>query len=267
MHDAKQAARNAADAAGDHPALTTLARGGFVVLGVVHILIGWIAVQIATGSGGGEASNSGALSTIAQAPGGQFLLWAAVLALVALGLWRLTQLFTGNDVKEKAKGGVMAVVYLSLAATTATFAAGGRTSDSETVTDVTATVLSRPWGEVLVIIAGLVVIAVGVYSIVRGVTRSFREDLEAGAGAGDVGSAIIVAGVVGYIARGVAFAVLGILIVWAGWTNDPEEAAGLDAALRTLGEQPAGSVLLIIIGVGLALYGLYSVARARYVKM
>ncbi|RSZ62882.1 DUF1206 domain-containing protein [Corynebacterium hylobatis] len=251
----------------DHPALTLLARGGYIVLGLVHILIGWIAVQIATGSGGGEASNTGALATIAQAPGGQFLLWAAVLCLAALALWRASQLFTGEDLKDRAKGGILAVVYLSLAFTTATFARGGSTSDSETATDVTATALAQPWGEIAVMIAGAVVVAVGLYNIWRGATKGFREDLEAGAGSGQVGSAIIIAGMVGYIARGIAFAVLGGLIFWAGWANDPEQAAGLDAALRTLGEQPAGSVLLIVIGVGLALYGLYSIARARYVRM
>lgn len=251
----------------DHPALTALARGGYIVLGIVHILIGWIAVQIATGSGGGEASNTGALATIAQAPGGQFLLWAAVACLAALGLWRASQLFTGEGLKERAKGGVLAVVYFSLAVTTATFARGGSTSDSETATDVTATVLAQPWGEIAVMAAGVVVVAVGLYNIWRGATKGFREDLEAGAGSGTVGSAIIIAGMVGYIARGIAFAVLGGLVFWAGVVNDPEQAAGLDAALRTLGEQPAGSVLLIVIGVGLALYGLYSIARARYVRM
>lgn len=264
---ATQKAQNTADRAGDHPALTTLARGGFIVLGILHILIGWIAVQIATGTTSEEASNSGALETIAQAPGGQIALWAAVLALAALALWRLTQLFTGEDAKDKAKGGVMTVVYLSLAVTTATFAAGGTTSDGETATDVTARVLAQPWGAVLVIIGGLVVLGVGLYSVARGVTRSFKKDLEAGVGSGEVGSAIVAAGTVGYIARGIAFAVLGVLIVWAGWANDPEEAGGLDAALRALGEQPAGSVLLLVVGAGVALYGVYSLARARYVKM
>lgn len=250
----------------DHPALTALARGGFIVLGLVHVLIGWIAVQIATGSGGGEASNTGALATIAQAPGGQFLLWAAVVCLAALGLWRASQIFTGEDLKERAKGGILAVVYLSLATTTFTFARGGSTSDSETATDVTATALAQPWGEVAVMAAGIVVVAVGLYNMWRGATKGFREDLEAGASSGQVGSAIIVAGMIGYLARGIAFAVLGGLIFWAGWAHDPEQAAGLDAALRTLGEQPAGSLLLIVIGVGLALYGLYSIARARYVR-
>ena len=117
------------------------------------------------------------------------------------------------------------------------------------------------------IIGGLVVLGVGLYSVARGVTRSFKKDLEAGAGSGEVGSAIVAAGTVGYIARGIAFAVLGVLIVWAGWTNDPEEAGGLDAALRALGEQPAGSVLLLDVGAGVALYGVYSLARARYIRM
>lgn len=266
---AKRTIERAADQAEDHPALTTLARGGFIVLGILHILIGWIAVRIATGSGGSgdEASNSGALATIAEAPGGQFLLWVAVIALAALGLWQLSQLLADEDLKERAKGAVMAVVYFSLAVTTSTFARGGSTSDGETATDVTATVLSQPWGVVLVVVAGLVVLGAGIYNLWKGATRDFREDLEAGAGSGQVGTAIIIAGTAGYVARGIAFGILGVLIVIAGWTHDPEQAAGLDSALRTLGEQPFGSVLLIIVGIGLILYGAYSIARARYVRM
>lgn len=264
---AKDKAQRHAGKANEHPAVKMMARGGFIVMGVLHILIGWIAFRIATGSGGEEASNSGALGTIADAPGGQILLWVAVAALATLALWRLTQLFLGEELKDKAKGGVLFVVFSSLAFTTATFARGGSTSDGDTATDVTATVLEQPWGAALVIIAGLVVLGVGLYSIYNGATKRFKEDLEAGTGSGNVGTAIVGAGMAGYIARGIAFAILGILIVVAGWKSDPEQAAGLDAALRTLGEQPFGSVLLIIIGIGLALYGLYSIARARYIEM
>lgn len=266
-NNAKDKAQRHAGKANEHPAVKMMARGGFIVMGVLHILIGWIAFRIATGSGGEEASNSGALGTIADAPGGQILLWVAVAALAALTLWRLTQLFVGEELKDKAKGGVLFVVFSSLAFTTATFARGGSTSDGDTATDVTATVLEQPWGAALVIIAGLVVLGVGLYSIYNGTTKGFKEDLEAGTGSGNVGTAIVGAGMAGYIARGIAFAILGILIVVAGWKSDPEQAAGLDAALRALGEQPFGSVLLIIIGIGLALYGLYSIARARYIEM
>lgn len=263
----ERSAGQAASRAAGQPVLVVLARAGFIVLGVLHIIIGWIAVRIATGSGGEEASNSGALQTVAEAPGGRVLLWIAVAALAALGLWRLTQVVIGEEAKDKAKGAVMAVVYFSLAFTTSTFARGSSSSDGETASDVTATVLAQPAGVALVLIAGLVVFGVGLYNIYRGATKGFKKDLEAGAGTGHVGSAIIGAGMAGYIARGIAFAILGGLIVWGAWTNDPEKAGGLDSALRTLGQQPAGAVALIAVGIGLALYGLYSIARARYVRM
>lgn len=265
MTRAGQSADRAARKTAAHPAVVLLARAGFVVLGVLHLLIGWLCLRIATGSGAGEASNSGALQTIAQAPGGRVLLWVAVVALVALGLWRLSQVFSGAGWKERARGGVMAVVYLSLAWTTATFARGGSASDGETASDVTATVLAQPAGTVLVLLAGLVVLGVGVFNIHRGLSRRFRRELVVGGGR--LGTAVVVAGVAGYTARGIAFAILGVLVMWGAWTHDPAKAGGLDRALRTLGEQPAGAFALIVVGLGLALYGVYSLARARYLRM
>ena len=35
-----------------HPAFLIMARMGFVVSGLLHIMIGWIALRVATGSGG-----------------------------------------------------------------------------------------------------------------------------------------------------------------------------------------------------------------------
>ena len=264
---AKDHADRGANKADNSRALQMLARVGYVVLGVLHLIIGWFAIRIATGDGGGEeASNSGALAEIADKPGGQALLWFAVAGLVGLVIWRLVGIFVEDEAKDKAKSFVLAVVYSSLAFTTATFARGASTSDGDTATDVTAKVMEQPLGVALVIAAGLVVLGVGLYSIWKGATKDFKDDLEAGAESGHVGSAIVTAGVVGYIARGIAFGILGVLIIMAAWTNDPEKAAGLDSALRTLGEQPAGTVMLFVVGVGVALYGLYSIARARYVQ-
>lgn len=256
-----------ANKAADHPALTMLARVGYVVTGLLHLVIGWIAIRIATGSGGGdEASNTGALAEIAQAPGGRLLLWVAVAGLAGLALWRLVGVFAEEELKDKAKSVALAVVFGSLAVTASTFARGGGQSDGDKASDVTATALAQPMGAALVVAAGVVVAIVGGHSVWKGASRQFKEDLEAGAESGHVGTAIVAAGVVGYIARGIAFLILGGLIALAAITNDPEKAAGLDAALRTLGRQPAGAVLLIVIGVGFILYGLYSVARARYVR-
>lgn len=256
--------RDLAETAREHPVLDVIARSGYVVLGLLHLLVGWLAIRIATGSGSGEASNSGALAQIAEAPGGRVALWLAVAGLGALSLWRLLQVAVGPELKHRVKGAALGVVYLSLAATTATFAGGASTSDGEKASDVTATVLNQPAGAVAVGIGGLVIVGVGLYSIYQGISRKFVENLERGAESGNVGTAIVATGVVGYIARGVAFAVLGGLVVWAALTNDPEKAGGLDAALRYIGEQPFGMVLLIVVGVGLMMYGLFCLARARY---
>ncbi len=264
---AKRSADRGADKADDSRALGMLARAGYVVVGVLHLIIGWLAVRIATDdSGGEEASNSGALAQIAEAPGGRLLLWLAVAGLAGLAIWRLIGIFVEEEAKDKAKSLVLAVVYASLAVTTSTFARGASTSDGDTASDITAKVLEQPMGVALVVAGGAVVLGVGLYSIWNGATKGFKDDLEAGAESGHVGSAIVTAGVVGYVARGLAFGILGVLIVMAAITNDPEKAAGLDSALRTLGGQPAGAAMLIVVGVGVALYGLYSIARARYVR-
>ncbi|MEH6819593.1 MAG: DUF1206 domain-containing protein [Dietzia psychralcaliphila] len=257
----------AARSAVDHPALEWLARAGFVMNGVLHLLIGWIAIRIATGSGGGEASNSGALAQIASAPGGQFLLWAGAIGFMALGLWQVVEMILGSEeVSDRVKAGAKAAVYFALGVTTARFASGGSDSDSETASGTTAGLLGSGLGKVALVAAGLVIIGVGAYHVYKGATKKFVEDLER-TGGGNVGRAIVVSGQLGYIAKGAALIILGGLVVAAVVTADPEKAGGLDAALRTVGEQPFGQILLIATGVGIALYGVYSLGRARYSRM
>lgn len=257
----------AARSAADHPALEWLARAGFIMSGVVHLLIGWIAIRIAVGSGGQEASNSGALAQIASAPGGQFLLWTGAVAFVALGLWQVVEAILGaEETSDRVKAAAKAVVYVVLGITTARFASGGSSSDSQSASDTTAGLLGSGAGKVALVVAGLVVIGVGGYHVYKGATKKFVEDLKR-TGGGNVGRAMIVAGQSGYIAKGAALVILGCLIIAAVVTADPEKAGGLDAALRTVGEQPFGQVLLIATGVGIALYGIYSFGRARYARM
>lgn len=269
--DVKGAANQVASEAGRHAhkasnntALIYLARAGFVVSGILHIMIGYIAFKVATGSGGGEASNSGAMAEIASNPGGKILLWLMVAGMAGLAIWRLITIGVASEAKDKAKGAALGVMYLALSFTMSKFARGGSSSDGDKATDFTAKALEMPGGRIAVIVAGVVVVGVGIYGIYKGATQKFKEDIEHGAGSGHVGSAIIIAGTLGYIARGVAFLVLGGLIAFAAIDYDPEKAAGMDAALRTIGEQAFGSILLILTALGFVLYGLYSIARAKY---
>lgn len=264
---------SAARRTGRSGALKAVARSGYAVSGVLHLLIGWLAVRLATGDAGASADQSGALAQLASAPGGRVLLWVAVVAFAVLGLWELAEaVFGGFDVQgnrtaaARVKAGARAAVYLALAASTVAFAAGLKTSSSQQTTDFTASLMGSTIGRVLLVAIGLAVLAVAGYHCYKGVTRKFTDDLQGGSG-GRVGTAVVVLGVVGYVAKGVALAVVGVLFIVAVLQSDPSEASGLDGALRTLGEQPYGDPLLVAVGLGIVAYGIYSFARARYARL
>jgi hypothetical protein len=116
---------------------------------------------------------------------------------------------------------------------------------------------------VLLVAAGLAIIAAGAFYAYRGVSRKFMEDLQ---DPGDGRAAIKWIGTIGYAAKGVVLAVVGVLIITAAATADPSKSSGLDGGLKTLGSQPYGVFLLAGIAAGLICYGVYSMARARYGK-
>jgi len=248
------------------------ARAGFVVTGLLHVLIGVLALQVAFGSGGQQADQSGALGTIAGTPFGGAVLWFSVVAFVALAAWQVATAVAGGsptgsrdhaDAGDRAKAAGRAVVYLALAFTALAFARGGGTDSSAQTQDVTATLMSAPGGRLLVGAVGVAVVVVGGYHVVKGLTSKFLEDLVS-LPSGRAGATVRRLGIVGYVAKGVALAVVGALFVTAAVTADPSQSTGLDGAMHTLRDQPAGVALLVVVAVGLVAYGIYSFARARF---
>ena len=274
---ARGAAKDVEDKAekvADHPWMEKAARAGFIMSGVVHLLIGWIALQVGFGSGGGDADQSGALSTLASAPGGMVLLWIGGIAMIALALWFAAEAWFGGKqeretkdvVKHVVKSAGKAVVYAALAFTALRFATGGSSDSGQQTSEITGMFLQNAAGRILVGIAGLVVIGIGIYHVVKGVTRKFEEDLKA-TGGGNVGKAVVVTGVAGYVAKGLALVGVGVLLGWAAIGADPEKATGMDGAIKQMATLPAGTVLLAVVGAGLILYGIYSILRSRYASM
>ena len=259
---------SAADTVGDNPALQIGARVGYAVSGVLHLLIGWIALQLAWFGGGKTADQSGALQTLAANTLGRFTLWVAVLGFLALGLLQLANGFAvrsapgSSPLVRRAKSLSKGIVYLALAWTCFSFAKGSPSSSKAQSADFTATLLQQPGGRLLVAVLGLVVIGVGIYHVVKGWTKKFLRDLTE-----HPGVLVTRLGMVGYIAKGFALAVVGILFVAAGAQNSASKATGLDGALRSLRQQPAGTWLLTAVAVGIAAYGVYSFARARFARV
>ncbi|AXT86529.1 DUF1206 domain-containing protein [Aeromicrobium sp. A1-2] len=251
------------------------ARVGLVSYGVVHLLIGWIALQIAW-SGGGDASSGGALREIAQKPFGEVLLWIAAAGLAALTVWQLLTALWGHESEDDNRRRTLkrlaavgrAGVYAALAGSAVRIASGsgGSGGGDSTEEGLTARLLAVPAGRVLVALVGLIIIALAVNHVRRGVTDGFAHDLEARATAGSSGAGVLAAGRIGYVGKGIAIAPVGMLFGWAAISYDPDKAGGLDDALKTVREQPYGPVLLTLVALGLAVFGLFCLAWARYVK-
>jgi hypothetical protein len=117
---------------------------------------------------------------------------------------------------------------------------------------------------VLLVAGGLVVVGVGVYLAWRGWTAGFMKDVDLDAAPDKYEPTIAALGRVGYLAKAVAFAVAGGLVVWAAVTRDVSTATGLDGALNAIGAVPTGQWLLTAVAAGFAAFGIYALARARY---
>jgi len=251
-----------------------LARSGYAASGVVHLLLGYLAVRLAFGSTpGGSADQDGVFQELASAPGGAALLWAVTVGFGALALWQLVEAILGvpgadaaKQAAARGKAAAKAVLYGVLAGTAVRYAQGGSGGGGNQQESLTADLMKTPAGRWAVALVGLVIVGVGVFHVVKGWRKKFLDDLQ-GTGGGAVGTAVVRLGQVGYIAKGVALGVLGGLFVAAAWTSDAEKAGGLDDALRTIRDQPFGTVLLLVTGVGIAAYGAYSFARARYARL
>lgn len=255
--------QSASRRAGDHPALEMAARVGYTVSGFLHLIIGFVALQLAWTSASSSADSSGALSLLSDHPVGRVALWVAVVGWLGLALWQVTEAISGRgEGSDRAKAGGKAVLYLVLSWGAFAFARGGGSSSERQSADFTRNLMSQPFGNWLVGLVGAVIVGVGVYHVVKGYQRKFLDDLES-----HPGEWIEKAGRVGYVAKGVALAIVGGLFVLAGVRSSSAQAKGLDGALKTLLDAPGGKILLTLVALGLIAYGLYSFGRARHAKV
>lgn len=271
-HDVRRAAGAARGAAGDAEqqasrlersrGMRVAARVGQVANGLVHLALGGIAIAVATGAGGGSADQSGAMQAIASTPAGVAALWAVSLALLALAGFALLEGVAhraSDGAKALATGVGKAVVYAAVAVTGIRTALGGSGGGGDQeAQSATGQLMAQPFGQILVGVVGVGILAIGVAFVVQGVRRSFERHISPPPSAR---RAARVLGVVGYVAKGVAIGIVGVLFTTAAITRDSEEAGGLDDALKSLQELPFGVVLLVVVGLGIGAYGVFSIAR------
>lgn len=248
---------------------------GMVAYGIVHLLIGWLAFQVAVNGGpegGQNADQRGAVETVAAQPFGTVLLIALVLGLVAFGLWQLWTavqgykwvMDKGKRLRKRLGSAARGTVAIFVAVYAVRLLAGaGRKDTNQSQQEWTGKLMSLPAGRVILGAIALFLIGVGISRIRKGVKKKFVENLDMSRIPDGARNLTVRLGQVGYPAKGVAIGIIGGLLGLAALHGNPEEAGGLDRALRTLAAQPFGPVILVAVALGLVAYGAYCFAAAR----
>jgi Domain of Unknown Function (DUF1206) len=257
--------------------LVPLGRAGFAANGLVYVIVGALAVEAAMGVGGATTDPGGALGHILGAPFGRVLLGLVALGLAGYAVWRLLQAVLDTEHKGRQPQGLAqrfgfgfaAASYAGLALSAVAMALnrGAQPNEDQSIQDRTAWLMSQPFGRWLVIAVGFIVLAVAIGQFVSAYRASFQRALQDQTLSPEARRLVRVAGRLGYLARGIAFGLIGTFLVVAGWQARPEQARGLGGALETLANQPFGPWLLGLVGVGLVGYGIHMLVSARYRRM
>lgn len=246
-------------------------RGGLVAYGVVHLMVAWLALQLAFGSSEGSASSTGALHELSRQPFGEVLIWLIALGMFLLVAWRLLEAALGHRDED---GGTLirkrlgslgkAVLYGAIAVSALKVAIGSGSQGGSDST--TAKLMDLPAGAWIVGGVGLAIIAYGGNQVRRAWNDKFAEHLTGEGKRGDSGTAYLLFGKVGYNAKGLAIGIIGGLFIYAAVTHDAQKSGGLDQALQKVLEQPFGPYLLAAMAAGIGCYGLFCFARARHLS-
>jgi Domain of Unknown Function (DUF1206) len=256
------------------PFLEALARFGYIGYGVVHLLVAWLALQIALGKSAGATDQGGALFTIVKQPFGAFVVIAIGVGLAAMTIWQALEAAIGHRTDhgkertfERLASAGRAILYGYFAWTGLKVVTEAKSSSAAGQETTSAQLMSSPGGRWLVALAGVGLAALGIGLVVYGLIKRFEKHQHVARMSPQTRKWNRRLGVTGYVAKGIAYGIAGVLLVSAAVTYDPDKARGLDAALRTLAQQPYGGVLLTLIALGIAAFAAFCFVQARYRKV
>ena len=243
------------------------ARLGLTARGVIYLLMGVLGVLVALGHPGKRADQQGVVAEVVSHPYGTGLAILLVAGFAGYSLWRLSEAAfgvtgEGRRVGPRVQSLARAIAYAILTVTAFSIVRGSRPSQGAQQRDLTARTLAHPYGQWIVGAVGAAIVVVGLVLAFDGARGKFMKYFRGVPPR--VHGMIRRLGQIGSVARGLVFCLVGVLVISAAWTYDPNRAKGIDGALRTLLQQPYGKPLALAAAAGLIAFGVYGLAEARY---
>jgi hypothetical protein len=253
------------------PTFGWLIAGGLVAYGGVHLVIAWLFVQVAWTSA--ADSDNRPIMAMSRTAIGQVALWAAAVGMAMIVIWRVLQVISGQGDKEGAARFLAATIRLfeatiyvliAISAVQAALTRGRQGSiqgEGQEEQSLGTAMMQHAWSRIALGVIAIALLALGVQLLRSALTRSFTQDL-----AEDAPRTAVAIGAIGTFFKGIAVAVVALLIGWAVITYDPSKTAGIEAMIETLREAWYGQVLLTGIAAGLACYGVYCFTWSVHAK-
>lgn len=256
------------------PWFAALARLGYAAKGVVYLVIGWLALLTAIRAGGKTTDPQGAITAIYHQPFGKALLVIIVVGFIGYALWQFLRAALNVDSESDPKKdtvmrigfAIVGVTYLgfALAALRLLLRNAAPQGSNTSAQDWTARLLTAPFGQLLVILLGVIVLGVAVALFYQAWKRRFERYFAVGQMNSVERKIMQITGRYGIGALGAIFVVTGLFLIEAAVRHNAQQAQGIAGALATLAAQPFGPVLLGLVAVGLVAYGLFGWVEARY---
>ncbi|WP_226634904.1 DUF1206 domain-containing protein [Brevundimonas poindexterae] len=253
--------------------LEALARFGYGARGFVYVSIGVILMLTAHDLTRQTAGSTGVVESLARQPFGRVWLFTLGAGLWSFVLWRVLQAVfdadnEGRDLKAIAKRvgqGISGVVYGLLASTVFEVLdevyANPTAGDAAENQEKARALMELPFGQILLIGVGLVILGVGIGNVVRGIRNDFGRDLRCSE---TICKRVVPLAHVGYVARGLAYFPLAGLVMWAGFRDRASEITTFGGALESVETLPAGPWLLSATALGLMAFGAYAFVEGRF---
>ena len=244
-------------------------RFGIASKGFVYILLGGLTVMAAAGLGGNKADSNGVLDFLSDGIIGQLLLAITAAGLIAYVFWRFYQTFRDPENKGKdAKGLAIRTGYfssgilyaaLAFSAFQILFGSGSNGGGNSVISKV----LSQPYGQLLVGIIACIYLGKAGYQIFRAYSGNFKKKVQEHQFSRKTQKLMIVSGIAGYTARGVVIGIIAYLMFRAAFYSSSQDSGGTKEAFDFL-QNEFGTLMLGIVALGLFLYGIFMIIKARY---
>ena len=275
-----RSARSAARRAGwstrraaNSPVMSALARAGFGARGVLYVIIGALALQVAFGGPAHQPDRAGALRLVGKTPLGEAALWLLAIGFTGLTLWQASEAIWGGygphgrEMTRRVGAAALTVVYAVVTYSIMKYAIGlgAPSSSNKQSRDLTASLMHHPGGRYLAGAIGAGLIIAGLVIAYCAARKRFLRRMRALQTATPAARQVVERlGQYGGICRGAVFAGAGVFLMMAAVDANPRQAKGLDATLRSFAATPSGPWLLVLVAAGLIVYGLFCGCEARW---